>query len=91
MWSMQIMQRTSIFSIKDKSQTLWYPYSIRNGAKERKMNRTTIYHGRDRMNLADELDLRDDGNILSNKDKLLIIGKFLGVEAKNCNEIPNKG
>ena len=50
--------------------------------KKRKLNITTIYRGRNIMNLADELDLCDDGNILSNKDKLLRIGKFLGVEAK---------
>ena len=91
MWSMQIMQRTSILSIKDKPQTLCYPHLIRNWTEENKMNRTTIYRGRDRMNLADELDLCDDGNILSNKDKLLRIGKFLGVEAKTWNEIPNIG
>ena len=28
---------------------------------------------------------------LSNKDNLLKIGKLIGVEAKICNEIPNKG
>ena len=38
-----------------------------------------------------ELDLCDDGNILSNKDKLLKIGKLIGVEYKTCNEIPNRG
>ena len=38
-----------------------------------------------------ELYLCDNGNVLSNKDKLLEIGKLLGVEAKTCNEIPNKG
>ena len=43
------------------------------------------------MILTDELDLCDDGNILSNKDNLLKIGKLLGVEAKSCNEIPNNG
>ena len=43
------------------------------------------------MNLTDELDLCDDGNILSNKDKLLKIGKLLWVETKTCNDIPNKG
>ena len=42
------------------------------------MNRTTIYRGRDRMNLADELDLCDDEEILSNREKLLKIGKLLG-------------
>ena len=35
------------------------------------------------MNLTDELDLCDDGNILSNKENLLKIGKLLGVEARN--------
>ena len=55
------------------------------------MNRTTIYPGRDRMNLTYELALCNDGTILSNKDNLLKIGKLLGVEAKTCNEIPNKG
>ena len=50
-----------------------------------------MYIGRDRMNLTDELDLCDDGNILSNKDKLLKMIEFLGVESKTCNEIPNKG
>ena len=43
------------------------------------------------MSLPYELYLCDDGNILSNKDKLLKIGKFIGVEAKTCNEIPNNG
>ena len=52
---------------------------------------TTIYLGIDRMNLKDELDLCGDGNILSSKDNLLKIGKLLGVEAKTCNQIPNKG
>ena len=43
------------------------------------------------MNLTDELYLCDNGNVLSNKDKLLEIGRLLGVEAQTCNEIPNKG
>ena len=55
------------------------------------LNKTTIYYGRDRLSLIDELDLCDDGNILSNKDNLLKIGKLLGVEAKTCDEIPNNG
>ena len=59
--------------------------------KKRKKNRKQILRGRDRMSLEDDFDLCDDGNVLSNKDKLLKIGKLLGVEAKNCNEIPNKG
>ena len=37
--------------------------------KKIKFNITTIYHGRDRINLIDELDLCDGGNILSKKDK----------------------
>ena len=52
---------------------------------------TNIYRGRDRMNLTDELDLCDDGDILSDKDNLLKIGKLLEVEAKTCDEMPNKG
>ena len=43
------------------------------------------------MNPIDELDLCDDGNVLSNKDKLLKIGKLLGVESKTCNDILNQG
>ena len=43
------------------------------------------------MSLADELDLCDDENILSNKENFLKIGKLLGFEDKNCNEIPNNG
>ena len=43
------------------------------------------------MTLTDELDSCGDGNILSNKERLRIIGKFLGVEAKTCNEVPNNG
>ena len=35
--------------------------------KKRKLNRTTIYRGRDRITLTGELDLFDDGNILSKK------------------------
>ena len=41
------------------------------------------------MSLTDELDLCDDGNILSNKEKLLKVGKLLGVDSNTCNEIPN--
>ena len=41
------------------------------------------------MTLTDELDLCDDGYILTNKEKLLKIGKLLGVESKTCNEISN--
>ena len=43
------------------------------------------------MSLTDELDLCDDGNILSNKEKLLKISNSLVVEAKTCNKIPNNG
>ena len=43
------------------------------------------------MSLTDGFDLCDDGDILSNKEKLLKIGKLLGVKAKTCNEIPNNG
>ena len=43
------------------------------------------------MNLTDELVLCDDGDILSNKDKWLKMGKLLGVEAKNFNDLPKKG
>ena len=43
------------------------------------------------MNLTYQLDLCDDGSILSDKYTLLEIGKLLGVEAQTCNEIPNKG
>ena len=43
------------------------------------------------MNLKYYLDFCGHENILSNKDKLLKIGNLLGVEAKTCNEIPNKG
>ena len=55
------------------------------------MNRTTIYRGRDRINQTYESYLCNDGNVLSNKEKLLEIGILLGVEAQICNEIPNKG
>ena len=51
----------------------------------------TIYHGRDIMNLKYYLDFCGHENILSNKDKLLKIGNLFGVEAKTCNEMPNKG
>ena len=52
--------------------------------KKSKLNRTTIYCWKYKMILTDELDLCDDGNILSKKEKLLKIGKFIGVEAKTC-------
>ena len=42
------------------------------------------------MNLTYELDLCDDGNDLSNKDKQLGIVKLLGVESKTCSEILNE-
>ena len=42
------------------------------------------------MNLADELDLCYDENILSNKYKLLKVLKLIGAEAKTWDEIPNK-
>ena len=62
-----------------------------NGRKEILTENIYIYCGRDRITLTDELDLCDDGNITSNKDKLLKIGKLLGVESKTCNDILNQG
>ena len=59
--------------------------------KKRKFNRTTIYRGRDKLSLTDELKLCDDVNVLSNKENLLKVGKLLGVESKTCSEIPNNG
>ena len=56
-----------------------------------KLDRKTIYRGRDIMNLTYELDLCDDGNVLLKRDRFLDIGKLLGVESQTCNEIPNKG
>ena len=43
------------------------------------------------MSLTGSLDLCDDINILSKKEKLLKIGRFLVVESKTCDEIPNNG
>ena len=56
-----------------------------------KFNRTKIYNGRDILILTDELELCDDGNVLSNKDNLLKVDKLLCVEAKTCDEITNNG
>ena len=50
-----------------------------------------MYRGRDRLRLKYELYLCDDGNIWSNKENLLKIGKLIGDEAKTCDEIPNNG
>ena len=50
-----------------------------------KLIRTKIYHGRDIINLADEFCLCNDGMFLSNKYKLLEIGRLIGVEAQTCN------
>ena len=41
-----------------------------------------MYRGRDRINLTEKLDLCDDGNILSNKDKFFEIGKLRGLNPK---------
>ena len=43
------------------------------------------------MILTDELDLCDDEKNLSKKEQLLKIGKFIGVQAKTCDEIKNSG
>ena len=53
------------------------------------MNRTTIYCGRDRLNLTDELKLCDYVNALSNKENLPKVGKLLGLESKTFYDIPN--
>ena len=42
------------------------------------------------MNLVDELYLFDDVNILSNRYRLLKVGKLLGVEAKIVRRYPIK-
>ena len=57
--------------------------------KKRKFNRTTIYRGRYRFSLIDELKFCYDVNDLSNKENLLKVGKLLCVESKTCDEIPN--
>ena len=54
------------------------------------MKITKIYGGINIINLTDEYDLCDDGNILSNNDRLLKIGNLPRVEAKNWNYISNK-
>ena len=46
MWSMIILWRTSILSIKYKSRTLWYPHSNRNWKEEIRLNRAKIYRGK---------------------------------------------
>ena len=43
------------------------------------------------MSLTDELYLCYYGNILSKQEKLLKIGRLIGVEAKTCNDILNNG
>ena len=55
------------------------------------MNRITIYRGRDKLGLKDEMKLCDYVNVLSNRENLLKSGKLLGVESKTCDEIPNNG
>ena len=55
------------------------------------MNKTTIYCGRDRLNLTDELELFDDKNVWKKKENSLKVGKLLGVEDKTGDEIPNNG
>ena len=59
--------------------------------RRRKLSITKMYRRRDILILKDELELCDDGNVLSNKDNILKVGKFLGVESENCNKIPNNG
>ena len=75
--------------MKDESQTLQYTHSFRILTEEQKLNKTTIYRGRYRLILTDQLKLCDDGNVLSKKKNLIKVGKLLGVEAKTCDEIPN--
>ena len=76
---------------RSKMSTFGFQIKSESEQNKIKLNMTTIYHGRDILILADELDLCDDGNISSNKENLLEIGKLLGVEAKNYNEIPING
>ena len=63
-------------SYQNKSRYRFTPKSLSNNnqsevseseQKKRNLITTIIYSGRDRMSLTDELDLGDDGNILSNK------------------------
>ena len=92
MWSMQILRYISIFVNQGQiKNTLVSTFNQKLNKRKENFNRKTRYHGRYRINMTDELDLCDDENILSNKDKLLTTGKLLGVEAITCNEIPNKG
>ena len=79
------MQHASIFSIKDKSQTLFYPHSIKIEQKKIKLNRTTVHRVRDKMNVIDSLDLCGNISILLNKDNLIKTGNLLGFEVKTCN------
>ena len=55
------------------------------------MKRTTIYCGRYRLSLKYELKLCDDVNVLSNKDKLIKVGKLLGAGSKTCDDMHNNG
>ena len=61
-------QNKSIYQFTRKKSSKKNQSDVSEGEqKKRKLNRTKIYCGRDRMSLIDELDLCDDGNILSNK------------------------
>ena len=80
MWSMHILWRTSILSIKDKSQPFWYPHSIRNWTEENKIEKIKIYRGRDRINLVDDLDLFYDGNFLSENISCLELISYFGLK-----------
>ena len=54
------------------------------------MNITTILCGIGRTNLTNKFHLCDEGNILSNKYKLLKIGKLIGFKPKLATRYPIK-
>ena len=58
--------------------------------KKRKLNITTIYRGRNIMNLADELDLCDDGNIYQTKISYIKLVSYLGFNPKLAMLYPIK-
>ena len=59
--------------------------------KRRKMNRKTAFRVKDIMILTEIFNLCDDGKHLPNKEKLIKICNFLGVEVNSCDEIPKSG
>ena len=90
MWSIQILLLKSIFQSKINHKHFGIHIQPESEHEKRRLNRTTILCGRDRMNLTDEFDLCDNEFFYQTRISSLKLVSYLGFKPKLPMRYPIK-